>query len=58
LELATITMYGYDGKAIDTVRIAQEKETTRLAIENGDNVLRVFPTGVKMRLTAADYGLK
>ena len=58
LEIATITLYGFDGKAIDTVRIAQEKETGRYAMDNGDNVLRVFPAGMKMRMTVGDFGLK
>ena len=57
LELATITFFGFNGKALDTVRIAQEKDKPATALENGDNVLRVFPQGLKMRLTAADYGL-
>jgi hypothetical protein len=57
LEVATITLYGFDGKAIDTVRIAQEKDTGRWALENGDNVLRVFPAGLKLSLTAAEFGL-
>ena len=36
---------------------AQEKDKPGTALENGDNVLRVFPQGLKLRLTAADYGL-
>ena len=58
LEVATITFHGFDGKALDTVRIAQEKDTGRWALENGDNVLRVFPPGLKLSLTADDFGLK
>lgn len=58
LEIGTITLFGFDGKAIDTVRIAQEKDTGRLALENGDNVLRVFPAGMKMKMTAGEFGLK
>ncbi len=58
LEAATITLHGFDGKAIDTVRIAQEKESPSTALENGDNVLRVFPQGLKLRLTAADFGIE
>jgi len=57
MEIATITLHGFDGKAIDTVRIAQEKDTGRWALENGDNVLRVFPAGLKIRMTARDFGL-
>ena len=57
LEIATITLHGFDQKALDTVRIAQETDKPGTALENGDNVLRVFPQGLKLRLTAADYGL-
>ena len=57
LEVATVTLYGFDGKALDTVRIAQEKTSPSTALENGDNVLRVFPQGLKLRLTAGDFRL-
>lgn len=57
LEVATITLYGFDAKPIDTVRIAQEKDNGRWALENGDNVLRIFPPGLKRSLTAEEYGL-
>jgi hypothetical protein len=57
MEVATVTFHGYDGKAIDTVRIAQDKQTDRWMLENGDHVLRLFPAGLKIRMTAADYGL-
>jgi hypothetical protein len=57
-EIATITVYGFDGKALDTVRIAQEKATEKIMLENGDSVLRVFPPGMKMRLKPADFGLQ
>ena len=58
LEVATITLHGYDGKAIDTVRIVQEKETNRWGMENGDNVIRIHPAGLQLRLTAADFGVQ
>jgi hypothetical protein len=57
LEVATITLYGYDGKAIDTVRIGNDPAANRWIIENGDNVLRLFPAGLKLRMTSADFGL-
>ena len=57
LMIAQVTLYGFDGKASDTVRIAQEKSSPSTALENGDNVLRVFPQGLKVRLTPADFGL-
>ena len=57
LEIAKVTLYGFDGKALDTVRIAQQKDNPGTALENGDNVLRVFPQGLKLRLKASDFGL-
>jgi hypothetical protein len=57
LDIATITLHGYDGKAIDTVRIANDPTTSRWILENGDNVLRLFPAGLKMRMAPADFGL-
>jgi hypothetical protein len=47
-EVALITLYGFDEKALDTVRIAQEKDSGngggggRWIMEDGDNVLRIF----------------
>ena len=57
LERAIVTLHGYDGKALDTVRIIHEEQTGRWAMENGDNVLRVFPASLKLRLSAADFEL-
>jgi hypothetical protein len=57
LEVATITMHGFDGKAIDTVRVANDTTTNRWILENGDNVLRLFPAGLKLRMSPADFGL-
>lgn len=57
LEAATITLYGYDRKPLDTVRIARELDNKRWAIENGDNVLRVFPSSMALPLTAKEFGL-
>jgi hypothetical protein len=57
LEVATVTLHGFDGKAFDTVRIAQEVDAGAWILENGDNVLRVFPPGLELRLAADDYGL-
>lgn len=58
LQVATITMRGFDNRPIDTVRIAREKDTGRWALENGDNVLRVFAQSLQLRLTPGDFGLQ
>ena len=57
LEVATITLYGHGRKALETVRIAREQDTGRWALENGDNVLRIFPASFALRLTPQDFGL-
>jgi hypothetical protein len=56
-EVATITMHGFDTRPLDTVRIAQDSQTGKWALENGDHVLRVFPASMRLRLTASDFGL-
>ena len=58
LEVATITMRGFDNKPIDTVRIAREADTGRWVLENGDNVWRIFPESLHLLLTASDFGLQ
>jgi len=58
LEVAVITLFGYDGRARDTVRLAREPEDGRWALENGDNVLRVFPQSMAVPLTAEDFALE
>jgi hypothetical protein len=60
-ELALITLHGFNEVALDTIRIAQEKDSAgvggRWIMEDGDNVLRLFPASLKIRMTAADFGL-
>ena len=58
LEVAQVTMIGFDAKAIDTVRIIREEDTGRWALENGDNVLRFFGVSLQLRLTPGDFGLQ
>jgi hypothetical protein len=58
LEVATVTLFGYDLKPRDTVRIAREPEDGRWAIENGDNVLRIFPASMSVPLTAREFGVQ
>jgi len=60
LQVATITLRGYGGKPLDTVRIAHETqaEGSRWALENGDDVLRIYPPSMQLRLHPVDFGLK
>ena len=48
---------GFGGRPLDAVRIARDPETGRWALDNGDDVLRVFPPSFEPRLHGADYGL-
>jgi hypothetical protein len=58
LEVATITLFGFDSAPKDTVRIAFDPQRGKWAMENGDNVLRIFPESLKLRLAPGDFGLQ
>lgn len=57
LEVAVVTLFGFRGQPLDTVRIVHEPGSGAWALENGDNVLRVFERGFAPRLTMQDFGL-
>jgi hypothetical protein len=57
LEVAVVTFYGFDDRPRDTVRVLRDPDTGNWALENGDNVLRVFSQTLPMRLTPSDFGL-
>ena len=50
MAVANVTFLGWDGRPIDTVRIAREPEAGRWALENGDGVLRILPASTVMTL--------
>ncbi len=56
-EIAIVTLYGFDQRPLDTIRIARDPNSGEWAFENGDNVLRIFPASLQPRLTTEDYGL-
>jgi len=56
-QAAIITLGGFGGKPLDTVRIVKDETTGNWGFENGDNVLRIFPASMKLRLAPSDYGL-
>lgn len=58
LQIATVTFFGFDSYPMDAVRIAHYPDTKKWVLENGDNVLRVFPDSLELRLTSADYGIQ
>jgi len=59
LDGRTITLYGFDGKPMDTIRFAAPGPSQRqgLALDNGDNVWRIFPPGTHIPLTREDFGI-
>jgi hypothetical protein len=61
LEVATITMLGFDARPLDTVRIAQlpgaAGDSGGWILENGDNVLRLHSAELSMPLTPDAFGL-
>ncbi len=57
MQVAIVTLYGFSGRPIDTVRIIRAPQTEEWAFENGDRVLRVLPASLRLRLNAADFGL-
>jgi hypothetical protein len=56
-QVAFITLSGFDDRPRDTVRIARDAKTGNWAMDDGDNVLRIFPDSLKLRLTPGDFGL-
>jgi hypothetical protein len=57
LQVATITMNGFDARPLDTVRVARDPDTGAWALDNGDDVLRIIPFETQIPLTPADFGL-
>lgn len=56
-QVALVTFSGFGDKPIDTVRIVKDDANGQWGLENGDNVLRIFPASLKLRLNLEDYGL-
>lgn len=54
---AMAILTGVGGRPLDAVRIARDPETSRWALDNGDDVMRVFPASFAPSLRGADYGL-
>jgi hypothetical protein len=50
LEVAVVTLVGYDRLPMDTVRIVRDPSTGNWAFENGDNVLRIMSADLDLPL--------
>ena len=58
LERARVTLLGFDGSPIDTVRLLREEvDSGRWGMENGDRVIRIHPEFVELHLLPGEYGL-
>ncbi len=57
LEVCQIILFSYGLRPLTTVRIAHDPSVGNWAMENGDNVLRIFPPGLKLNLSPEDFGL-
>ncbi|MGA1223828.1 MAG: DUF4340 domain-containing protein [Phycisphaerales bacterium] len=55
--VATVTLIGFAGEPLDTVRIARRASDGRFLLENGDRVLRVHGE-IDLPLTALDLGFR
>jgi hypothetical protein len=56
-QVATITMHGFDARPLDTVRVARDPDSGAWALDNGDDVLRIFSFETTIPLTPDDFGL-
>lgn len=56
-EIAVVTLFGYDGRALDAVRLARPDVNGNWIFDNGDGIQRFYPPGVQPPLRPADYGL-
>ena len=55
LEQALVILYGFDGQPLDTIRIIREPEGGRWALENGDDVLRIFSVEFSPLINVAQF---
>ncbi len=55
----TITLYGFDGRPMETIRFAASLPSERpgLALDNGDNVWRIFPQDTRIPMTPEEFGI-
>ena len=50
LEVATIVLFGFDLAPKDIVRVARDPKSGRLALENGDGVVRIHPAALPLTI--------
>jgi hypothetical protein len=57
-QVGRITLRGFAKQPLDTVRIARDPASGEWAMDNGDDVLRLYPPSLELRLTAEQFGLQ
>lgn len=55
--IATVTLLGFGGEPLDTVRIARREADSKWILENGDGVLRLHGS-IELPLTADELGFR
>lgn len=53
-----VTFYGFDGRPVDTVRLARDPASGRWIFDNGETVQRYFPGSLDLPLTPDEFGLR
>jgi hypothetical protein len=56
-QMGFITLVGFDGAPRDTVRVARDPASGKWWLDNGDDVIRVYPAAMELKLSPGDYGL-
>jgi hypothetical protein len=57
-QLAFVTLTGFSGKPLDTIRVARQGPDAEWIMDNGDSVQRRYPAATQVRLTPAEFGLQ
>ena len=55
LEVATVLLFGFDGKPLDIVRVARDTKSSRWGFDNGEGALRVHPAAMDVPLGLAAF---
>lgn len=58
LETAVVTLFGFDSRPLDTVRVVHDPASGQWGLENGDDVLRVFSREFDLKLKPEEFGLR
>jgi hypothetical protein len=57
-QVALVTLNGFSGLPLDTVRIARQGPDAEWIMDNGDNVQRRYPASMQLRLSPDEFGLQ